>query len=149
MPYRAPLTELRFVLDHVAGFAQVAATPRFAEASPETVAAVLGEAGRLSEETLTPLNRVGDTHPARLENGVVRTPTGFKSALDAMRDGGWTEGQRKEQSCGERHDDSDRHQRSGRGFFRFDEHEVHHDDDGDPEEDLLVPKQNFPILKET
>ena len=89
MPYRAPLTELRFVLDHVAGFAQVAATPRFAEASPETVAAVLGEAGRLSEETLTPLNRVGDTHPARLENGVVRTSPGFAEGYRAITAGGW------------------------------------------------------------
>jgi hypothetical protein len=89
MPYRAPLTELRFVLDHVAGFAQVAATPRFAEASPETVAAVLAEAGRLSEETLTPLNRVGDTHPARLENGVVRTSPGFAEGYRAITAGGW------------------------------------------------------------
>lgn len=89
MPYRAPLTELRFVLDHVAGFAQVAATPRFAEASPETVAAVLDEAGRLSEETLAPLNRVGDTHPARLENGVVRTSPGFAEGYRAITAGGW------------------------------------------------------------
>ncbi|CAM8667267.1 CaiA Acyl-CoA dehydrogenases [Paracoccaceae bacterium] len=89
MPYRAPLTELRFVLDHVAGFAQVAATPRFAEASPETVAAVLAEAGRLSEETLAPLNRVGDTHPARLENGVVRTSPGFAEGYRAITAGGW------------------------------------------------------------
>ena len=89
MPYRAPLTELRFVLDHVAGFAQVAATPRFAEASPDTVAAVLVEAGRLSEETLAPLNRVGDTHPARLENGVVRTSPGFAEGYRAITAGGW------------------------------------------------------------
>jgi alkylation response protein AidB-like acyl-CoA dehydrogenase len=89
MPYRAPLTELRFVLDHVAGFAEVAATPRFAEASPETVAAVLAEAGRLSEETLVPLNRVGDTHPARLEAGVVRTSPGFAEGYRAITAGGW------------------------------------------------------------
>lgn len=89
MPYRAPLTELRFVLDHVAGFAQVAATPRFAEASPETVAAVLAEAGRLSEETLAPMNRVGDTHPARLEAGVVRTSPGFAEGYRAITAGGW------------------------------------------------------------
>lgn len=89
MPYRAPLTELRFVLDHVAGFAEVAATARFAEASPETVNAILAEAGRLSEETLAPLNRAGDTHPARLEGGVVRTSPGFAEGYRAITQGGW------------------------------------------------------------
>ena len=77
MPYRAPLSDFRFILDHVVGFGEVAATARFAEASPETVEAILTEAGRLSEETLAPLNRMGDKHPARLENGVVRTSPGF------------------------------------------------------------------------
>lgn len=89
MPYRAPLTELRFVLDHVAGFAEVAATPRFAEASPETVTAILAEAGRLSEETLAPLNRVGDTHPARLDGDRVRTSPGFAEGYRAITAGGW------------------------------------------------------------
>ena len=89
MPYRAPLTELRFVLDHVAGFAEVAATPRFAEASPETVTAILAEVGRLSEETLAPLNRVGDTHPARLDGDRVRTSPGFAEGYRAITAGGW------------------------------------------------------------
>ena len=89
MPYRAPLTELRFVLDHVAGFAEVAATPRFAEVSPETVTAILAEAGRLSEETLAPLNRVGDTHPARLDGDRVRTSPGFAEGYRAITAGGW------------------------------------------------------------
>ncbi len=89
MPYRAPLTDLRFVLDHVVGFAEVAATPRFAEAVPETVEAILTEAGRLCEETLAPLNRKGDMHPARLENGVVRTSPGFADGYRAITTGGW------------------------------------------------------------
>ena len=89
MPYRAPLTDLRFVLDHVVGFADVAATDRFAEASPETVDAILAEAGRLCEETLAPLNRNGDKHPARLENGVVRTSPGFADGFRAITEGGW------------------------------------------------------------
>jgi hypothetical protein len=89
MPYRAPLSDLRFVLDHVVGFAEVAATARFAEASPDTVEAILTEAGRLSEETLAPLNREGDKHPARLENGVVRTSPGFAEGYRAITEGGW------------------------------------------------------------
>ena len=46
MPYRAPVADFQFVLDHVVGFAEVAATERFADAVPETVQAVLAEAGR-------------------------------------------------------------------------------------------------------
>ena len=64
MPYRAPVNDLRFVLDHVVDFPAVAATARFAEASPETVEAILAEAGRLSDETLAPLNRAGDKQQA-------------------------------------------------------------------------------------
>ncbi len=89
MPYRAPLTDLRFVLDHVVGFAEVAGTARFCEATPETVEAILSEAGRLCEETLAPLNRSGDKHPARLENGVVRTSPGFAEGYRAITSGGW------------------------------------------------------------
>ena len=47
MPYRSPLAELRFHLHHVAGYAQVAATERFADATSDTVDAVLSEAARL------------------------------------------------------------------------------------------------------
>ena len=89
MPYRAPVNDLRFVLDHVVDFPAVAATARFAEACPETVEAILAEAGRLSDETLAPLNRAGDKHPARLENGVVRTAPGFAEGFRAITAGGW------------------------------------------------------------
>ena len=50
MPYRAPVKDIRFILDHVVGFAEVAATPRFAEATPDLAEAILTEAGRLSTE---------------------------------------------------------------------------------------------------
>ncbi|MFN7225508.1 MAG: acyl-CoA dehydrogenase family protein, partial [Paracoccaceae bacterium] len=89
MPYRAPLYDLRFLMDHVVGFAQVAATDRFADATPDTVEAVLTEAGRLAAEVLAPVNRSGDKFPARLENGVVRTSPGFAEAYRAIADGGW------------------------------------------------------------
>ncbi|MGB3556808.1 MAG: acyl-CoA dehydrogenase, partial [Jannaschia sp.] len=89
MPYRAPVSELRFVLDHIVGFDRVAATDIFAEATPETVDAILTEAGRLAEEVLAPLNRAGDLHPARLENGIVRTSPGFADGFRAIAEGGW------------------------------------------------------------
>lgn len=89
MPYAAPLTEFRFLLDHVVGFGRVAATARFAEAAPETVEAILAEAGRLCSEVIAPLQRAGDRHPARLENGVVRTSPGFAEGYRAIVEGGW------------------------------------------------------------
>jgi len=89
MPYQAPLGDLRFILDHVAGFDRVAATPRFTEATPDTVTAILTEAARLADGVLAPLNRTGDKHPAVLENGVVRTAPGFAEAYRALAEGGW------------------------------------------------------------
>jgi len=89
MPYRAPVTDFRFVLDHVVGLDQVTATERFAEADSDVVDAILTEAGRLSEEVLAPLQRNGDLHPAHLENGVVRTSPGFAEGYRAIAEGGW------------------------------------------------------------
>ncbi len=89
MPYRAPLADHAFVMRHVAGFEAVSATPRFAEATAETVQAILTEAGRLSEDVLAPLQRVGDRHPARLDGETVHTPPGFAEAWREIADGGW------------------------------------------------------------
>ncbi|SLN53072.1 Acyl-CoA dehydrogenase [Roseivivax jejudonensis] len=89
MPYRAPVNEFRFIFDHVVDLASVAAEERFAEATPETVEAVLVEAGRVCEEVVAPTLRNGDTSPARLENGVVRTSPGFDTAYGAIAEGGW------------------------------------------------------------
>lgn len=89
MPYRAPIAEYRFLLERILGFRAVAASIRFSDANPEMVDAILTGAARLSETTLAPLNRQGDLHPARLENGVVRTSPGFAEGFRAMAAGGW------------------------------------------------------------
>ena len=90
MPYRAPVEDYRFLFDHVIGLAEVAATDRFAEATPDTTQAILTEAARMcEEEVLAPLKRAGDLHPAYLENGVVRTSPGFAEGFRAIADGGW------------------------------------------------------------
>jgi acyl-CoA dehydrogenase len=88
MGYRAPVAELGFQLAQVVGAHRLAATERFAEAGPETIEAILAEAGRLAEG-LAPLNRAGDLHPARLENGVVRTSPGFAEGYRSIAEGGW------------------------------------------------------------
>ena len=89
MPYRAPVRDIRFIMDHVVGFARVAATPRFAEVTPDMVQAILTEAGRIATDVLAPLNRAGDMHPARLENGAVVSSPGFAGGYRAVAEGGW------------------------------------------------------------
>lgn len=89
MPYRAPIDAYMRLLRDVVGYDAVAATDRFQDATTETVAAVLSEAGKLCEEVLAPLQGAGDTDPARLENGVVRTPKGFADGYRALAQGGW------------------------------------------------------------
>lgn len=89
MSYTAPLTDLRFLLDHVVGFPAVQATERFADATPDLTDAILAEGGKLCEGELAPLQRAGDLHPARLENGTLRTSPGFAEGYRAIAEGGW------------------------------------------------------------
>ncbi|MEO1000506.1 MAG: acyl-CoA dehydrogenase family protein, partial [Pseudomonadota bacterium] len=89
MGYQAPVTEMQFTLDAVIGAGRLAETELFSEATGETSAAILTEAGKLAAEVLAPLNRAGDLHPARLENGVVRTSPGFGEGYRAIAEGGW------------------------------------------------------------
>ena len=89
MPYRAPVSDFQFLLDHVVDFAEVTATERFAEATPDMTQAILSEAAKMCEEVIAPLNRAGDLHPAHLENGVVRTSPGFADGYRAIAEGGW------------------------------------------------------------
>ncbi len=89
MPYRAPISDYRFLFDHVVDFKTVTDTDRFAEATPDMVDAILTEAGKMCEEILAPLQRPGDLNPARLENGVVRTSPGFAEGHKAIAEGGW------------------------------------------------------------
>lgn len=89
MPYAAPLDEIRFLLRHVTPMARLAALPRYAHADPELVDSVLVEAAKIAAEVAAPLRASGDEEGARLENGVVVMPAGFRAAYGALRDGGW------------------------------------------------------------
>lgn len=90
MSYRAPVKEYEFLFSNVVALNEVSATERFAEASDDMVSAILTECGRLCDEKIAPLNKVGDLHPAVLENGVVRTSPGFGDGYRAIAEGGWT-----------------------------------------------------------
>ncbi|MBI3454119.1 MAG: acyl-CoA dehydrogenase, partial [Rhodospirillales bacterium] len=87
--YTAPLNELGFVLEEIAGLPRIAALPGYDHATSDLVGQVLEEAGKVASEVLAPLNTVGDRTGSVLENGVVRTPPGFKEAYRQHVDGGW------------------------------------------------------------
>ncbi|MEM0936491.1 MAG: acyl-CoA dehydrogenase [Pseudomonadota bacterium] len=89
MPFTAPVSEFEFLLRHVAGFGTVQATERFSDATDDLVHAVLSEAGRLCTDVLEPVRRAGDLTPAYLENGLVRTVPGTRSAYGQLAEGGW------------------------------------------------------------
>ena len=87
--YTAPIKDLQFVLHDLLKVSEQD-IPGYADLDAAFTGAVLEEAGKVSSEVLSPLNVVGDTEGCVLENGVVRTPKGFKEAFDQMREGGWT-----------------------------------------------------------
>ena len=87
--YRAPLEELRFVLEELLGTAQLAACPELADYSDEVGASILQEAARLAETVLDPLNRPGDREGAHWSPEGVSAPKGFKDAYQQYVSGGW------------------------------------------------------------
>ncbi|BDB27201.1 acyl-CoA dehydrogenase [Cupriavidus sp. TA19] len=89
MTYRAPLKDMLFVMNELAGLEAVSGLPGFEEATPETAGAVLDEAAKFNEQVLTPLNRTGDLDPSSWKDGVVTTTPGFKDAFRQFGEGGW------------------------------------------------------------
>ncbi len=87
--YVAPLADMRFVINELAGLDAVTALPGHQDATHDTVDAILDEAGKLASDVIAPLNRVGDVEGCAFENGVVRTPKGFADAYGQFVAGGW------------------------------------------------------------
>ena len=87
--YVAPLKEMQFALEAVAGLKTLATLPGLEDAQPDLVRAALEEAGKLAADVLAPLQRVGDTSPPRIENGVVRTSPGWIDAYKQYTASGW------------------------------------------------------------
>ncbi|SHG91910.1 acyl-CoA dehydrogenase C-terminal domain-containing protein [Marivita hallyeonensis] len=87
--YTAPVKDMQFILHDVLDVAGQD-IPGYDELDRDFTGAVIEEAGKLASEVLMPLNSVGDQQGCVLENGVVRTPDGFKEAFEMMKEGGWT-----------------------------------------------------------
>ena len=88
--YRAPIKDMRFVMDEIAGFPQLSQIPAYAEATPDMADAILDEAAKFTREVLAPLNRVGDTQGCTWTPEGVTTPDGWKEAYNAFREAGWS-----------------------------------------------------------
>ena len=88
--YTAPLRDIRFVMHELLDSGSLSALPGYEQATPELMDAVIEEAGKLARDVLFPLNLSGDAEGCTYENGVVRTPKGFKEAYNQLIEGGWT-----------------------------------------------------------
>jgi len=87
--YTAPLRDMRFVLHELHDAAGLQSLPGLEEASPDLLNTILEEAGKFLGEVLLPLNAGGDAEGCRWQDGVVRTPAGFKEAYQAFVAAGW------------------------------------------------------------
>ena len=87
--YNAPVKDIQFVLHDLLKVSEQDIAG-YADLDREFTGAVIEEAGKIATDVLAPLNQIGDTEGCVLENGIVRTPTGFKAAFDQVRAGGWT-----------------------------------------------------------
>ena len=89
MTYKAPLKDIRFVLDHVTPIAELAQYEPFAHAEPDMVEGLLGEAARFCEEAVAPTNADADKQGSQLVDGGVKTPDSFPKVYEQYVAAGW------------------------------------------------------------
>ncbi|MGI9378946.1 MAG: acyl-CoA dehydrogenase [Methyloligellaceae bacterium] len=89
MSYRAPLNDIRFALNQIAGLPELVNPGKIADLDADLVNAVLDEAGKFAEERIAPLNRPGDERGAVLKDSEVTFPDGWKDVYDDWVEGGW------------------------------------------------------------
>jgi len=87
--YTAPLADIRFTLQHIAGLEAISQLPGYQEATLDTCDAILEEAAKFAQDVLAPLNEVGDKEGARLVDGKVVVPTGVAAAYRQFAEAGW------------------------------------------------------------
>ncbi|WP_034293714.1 acyl-CoA dehydrogenase [Herbaspirillum sp. RV1423] len=89
MSYVAPLKDMLFVMNELAGLSEVNALPNCEDATPETVEAILEEKAKFCGEVVAPLNHSADKEPSFWSDGKVTTSKGFKEAFKQFGEAGW------------------------------------------------------------
>ena len=89
MSYQAPIKDMLFVLNELAGLDQVSKLPGCEDATVDTVEAVLEENAKFCGEVVAPLNHPSDKEPSFWHDGQVTTSAGFKVAFQAFAESGW------------------------------------------------------------
>ena len=87
--YKAPVEEIAFTLKHVDGMVEAMGSGLLGDLGEDLVDAILTEAGRFATEEIAPLADIGDRQGARLSNGEVRTPDGWRDLYRNWAAGGW------------------------------------------------------------
>ncbi len=87
--YSAPVKDMRFVLDNIAGLDDLSKLDGFAHVEGDVVDAILEEASKFAGNVLSPLNKPGDLTGSHVKDGVVTTPPGWKEAYQGFVEGGW------------------------------------------------------------
>jgi len=89
MSYQAPLKDMLFVMNELAGLDALSSLPGMEEANAELAEAILEENAKFCSEVIAPLNWAGDQQPSSWHDGVVTTTKGFKEAFKAFGESGW------------------------------------------------------------
>ncbi len=89
MSFKAPTDDQLLAMQVCSGIDELAASERFASATPDLVQAILGGIADLAEGEWAPLNRIGDVEGSKVVDGKVRVPDGFAEAYRAFVEGGW------------------------------------------------------------
>ena len=88
--YTAPLEDMMFLFEKLRDNKKYNELEKYKEVSSDLVKDILEEAAKINQNLILPLAKVGDENPAVLENGVVRTPPGYKEAYKKYIEDGWT-----------------------------------------------------------
>jgi len=91
MPYVAPVKDMLFVMNELAGLSEVVSYPSYAQAGADVdlAPAILEESAKFNQDVVAPLNWPSDQHPSSLKDGVVTTAPGFKQAFEQFAAAGW------------------------------------------------------------
>lgn len=89
MTYTAPIDDMFFVLEDLCDLVGISQLPGLEDATPETVKAILDEAGKYASQVLSPLNRVGDLNGLGFDDGTVSVPDGWQQAYESLVEMGW------------------------------------------------------------